>query len=109
MSGGGSIRPRSTLKSAACGAEVTFWVVELVLRYDGGSWKYGVDILEFRGDQGGSQVDLTVLRSASADQPEERADLFDEQRRLLERREVPAAGGLVPVADVGEAPLRPAS
>ena len=25
------------------------WVVELVLRYDGGPWKYGVDILEFRG------------------------------------------------------------
>ena len=27
------------------------WVVELVLRYDGGSWKYGVDILEFRGNK----------------------------------------------------------
>jgi ketosteroid isomerase-like protein len=24
------------------------WVVELALRYDGGPWKYGVDILEFR-------------------------------------------------------------
>jgi hypothetical protein len=24
------------------------WVVELRLRYDGGPWKYGVDILEFR-------------------------------------------------------------
>ena len=27
------------------------WVVELLLRYDGGPWKYGVDILEFRGDK----------------------------------------------------------
>jgi hypothetical protein len=27
------------------------WVVELGLRYDGGPWKYGVDILEFRGDK----------------------------------------------------------
>ncbi|MGY1703735.1 nuclear transport factor 2 family protein [Geodermatophilus sp. SYSU D00697] len=26
------------------------WVVELRLRYDGGPWKNGVDILEFRGD-----------------------------------------------------------
>jgi len=25
--------------------------VELLLRYDGGPWKYGVDILEFRGDK----------------------------------------------------------
>jgi hypothetical protein len=28
------------------------WIVDLVLRYDGGPWKYGVDILEFRGDKG---------------------------------------------------------
>jgi hypothetical protein len=27
------------------------WVVELLLRYDGGPWKYGVGILEFRGDK----------------------------------------------------------
>ena len=27
------------------------WVVELLLRHDGGPWKYGVDILEFRGDK----------------------------------------------------------
>lgn len=27
------------------------WVVELLLRYDGGPWKYGIDILEFRGDK----------------------------------------------------------
>jgi hypothetical protein len=27
------------------------WVVELRLRYDGGPWMYGVDILEFRGDK----------------------------------------------------------
>jgi hypothetical protein len=27
------------------------WVVELLLRYDGGPWKCGVDILEFRGDK----------------------------------------------------------
>jgi ketosteroid isomerase-like protein len=26
------------------------WVVELRLRYDGGPWKNGVDVLEFRGD-----------------------------------------------------------
>jgi SnoaL-like domain len=27
------------------------WVVELLLRYDGGPWNHGVDILEFRGDK----------------------------------------------------------
>jgi hypothetical protein len=27
------------------------WVVELSLRYDGGSWNYGCSILEFRGDK----------------------------------------------------------
>ena len=27
------------------------WVVELRVRYDGGRWNYGVDILEFRGDK----------------------------------------------------------
>ena len=26
------------------------WVVELRIRYDGGPWNYGVEILEFRGD-----------------------------------------------------------
>jgi hypothetical protein len=27
------------------------WVGELRIRYDGGAWNYGVDILEFRGDK----------------------------------------------------------
>jgi hypothetical protein len=27
------------------------WVVEIMLCYNGGPWKYGVDILEFRGDK----------------------------------------------------------
>ena len=27
------------------------WVVELRIRYDGGPWNYGVDILEFRGER----------------------------------------------------------
>jgi ketosteroid isomerase-like protein len=27
------------------------WVVELRVRYDGGPWNYGVEILEFRGDK----------------------------------------------------------
>ncbi len=27
------------------------WVVELRVRYDGGPWHYGVEILEFRGDK----------------------------------------------------------
>jgi ketosteroid isomerase-like protein len=27
------------------------WVGELRVRYDGGPWNYGVDILEFRGDK----------------------------------------------------------
>ena len=27
------------------------WVVEIMLRYNSGPWKYGVDILEFRGDK----------------------------------------------------------
>jgi hypothetical protein len=27
------------------------WVVELRIRYDGGPWNYGVEILEFRGDK----------------------------------------------------------
>jgi hypothetical protein len=27
------------------------WVVEILVRYDGGPWNYGVDILEFRGDK----------------------------------------------------------
>jgi hypothetical protein len=27
------------------------WVVELRVRYDGGTWNYGVEILEFRGDK----------------------------------------------------------
>jgi hypothetical protein len=27
------------------------WVVELLIRYDGGPWNYGVEILEFRGDK----------------------------------------------------------
>ena len=27
------------------------WVVELRVRYDGGRWNYGVEILEFRGDK----------------------------------------------------------
>jgi hypothetical protein len=27
------------------------WVLELMSRYDGGSWNYGVSILEFRGDR----------------------------------------------------------
>ena len=31
------------------GADV--WVTELRVRYDGGRWNYGVEILEFRGDK----------------------------------------------------------
>jgi ketosteroid isomerase-like protein len=31
------------------GAEV--WVTELGVRYDGGRWNFGVEILEFRGDK----------------------------------------------------------
>jgi hypothetical protein len=27
------------------------WVVEMGVRYDGGRWNYGVEILEFRGDK----------------------------------------------------------
>jgi SnoaL-like domain len=27
------------------------WIAELRARYDGGSWNYGVSILEFRGDR----------------------------------------------------------
>ena len=27
------------------------WIGELRIRYDGGPWNYGVDILEFRGDK----------------------------------------------------------
>src|SRR5918997_6278300 len=27
------------------------WVVEIMLCYNGGPWKYGVDILEFRGEK----------------------------------------------------------
>jgi ketosteroid isomerase-like protein len=27
------------------------WAVELRIRYDGGPWNYGVEILEFRGDK----------------------------------------------------------
>jgi hypothetical protein len=27
------------------------WVVEMRVRYDGGPWMYGVEILEFRGDK----------------------------------------------------------
>src|SRR5688500_20404747 len=42
-------------------------------------------------------------RRGSADAREERRDLGRERLRLLERREVPAAPGLAPVADVGEA------
>jgi hypothetical protein len=27
------------------------WVAEILLRYDGGPWNYGIDILEFRGEK----------------------------------------------------------
>jgi hypothetical protein len=27
------------------------WIAEIMLRYNGGPWKYGVDILEFQGDK----------------------------------------------------------
>jgi hypothetical protein len=46
--------------------------------------------------------------SLRAQRAETAADLLDEQGRLLERGEVPAAERLVPVADVGEPALRPA-
>jgi hypothetical protein len=32
-------------------AALQHYVVELPLRYNGGPWKYGVDILEFRDDK----------------------------------------------------------
>src|SRR5215216_6232182 len=47
-------------------------------------------------------------RLSSADEGEEGVDLGGEQRGLLPRREVAAALGLAPVADVRESPLRPA-
>jgi hypothetical protein len=50
-----------------------------------------------------------VRSPASAHEPEERADLVDEEVRLLEGGEVAAGVGLAPVADVGEAPLGPAA
>ena len=34
------------------------WVVELRVRYHGGPWNYGVDILEFRGDKVAREIDL---------------------------------------------------
>ena len=27
------------------------WMAELLIRYDGGTWNHGIDILEFRGDK----------------------------------------------------------
>jgi hypothetical protein len=27
------------------------WIAELLIRYDGGPWNHGLDILEFRGDK----------------------------------------------------------
>ena len=48
-------------------------------------------------------------RRPSADEPKESPNLLDKQIRLLEGGEVPASVGLVPVADVEEALLRPSS
>jgi hypothetical protein len=47
-----------------------------------------------------------MLLPVSSDQAEEGADLVDGRCWLLERGEVASRGRLVPVADVGEPPLR---
>jgi len=50
-----------------------------------------------------SIIEAPSAVAASPDQPEESPQLLDEQVGLLEGCEVPAAVGLVPVADVEEA------
>jgi hypothetical protein len=46
------------------------WVVELSVRYDGGSWNYGVSILEFSGDR---VIRETIYFGESWEAPEWRA------------------------------------
>jgi hypothetical protein len=36
------------------------WVLELRLRHDGGPWKYGVDIAEFRGGKVARETDYSM-------------------------------------------------
>ena len=58
-SGGGSTRrPRSSSTSAGCAARGTSGSWRCGVRYDGGPRKYGVQILEFRGDKVGPRDDL---------------------------------------------------
>jgi hypothetical protein len=47
-----------------------FWVLELLTRYDGGPWSYGVSILEFRG---GKVAHETIYGGEAWEAPEWRA------------------------------------
>ena len=73
--------------------------MELLLRYDGGPWKYGVDILEFRGDK----VSRESAYSMDAwEAPEWRAR-WRARWRAAPDRQPDGEAGSDPAADAGVA------
>jgi ketosteroid isomerase-like protein len=71
------------------------WVVEVLVRYDGGPWNHGVDIVEFRGDKVSRE---TIYYGEGWEAPEWRA-----RWRAAPPREPGGEPASEPAADAGGA------